>query len=77
METQALVQLLLPMLTVLGSGGAAWASVRASLNGQRQQIRDTRDHVIRIDERTIQISDRLARLEGNDTARAIREVNAQ
>lgn len=52
------------VLTVLGSGGAAWASVRASLNGQRVQIRDTRDHVIRIDERTLHMSERLARLEG-------------
>lgn len=69
-----IAELLVPILTVFGSGGAAWASVRASLNGQRQQIRDTRDHVIRIDERTLLMSERLARLEGGADAHYVREA---
>lgn len=37
------------LITIFGSGGAAWAGVKASLNGQRQMLQDTRDGVVRLE----------------------------
>lgn len=41
----SLLYLIGGLATVFGSGGAAWAGVKASLNGQKVMLRDNRTDV--------------------------------
>lgn len=52
------MQTLLPaLLTIVGSGGAAWVGVKASLNGQKERLVRVED---KVDELVVQV----ARMEG-------------
>lgn len=51
---------------VLGPTGAAWWGVKASLNGTRRAVAETRDDVKEIRTTLGQHGERLARIEGKD-----------
>lgn len=60
MDTQALV---IAITAVVGSGGAAWAGVRASLNGTRERIQRIEKQQDNLSFKVDGISRSLARLE--------------
>lgn len=49
---------------VLGPAGAAWAGVRVSLNGTRQDVRDIKTEVSGIRGDVSNLRERVARVEG-------------
>lgn len=55
--SESMVAVVVAVVGVFGSGGAAWAGVRASLNG-------TRERVQRIESKVDSLSDRLSFMEG-------------